>query len=300
MVYQLRKLTFLEKAESMNIYANIRARNKNNSKRPLIIFSAHYDSFSALITFRIKKIVTYFFRILIIFYLILLIFIVYFPISSLFNFTMIIISLITLLVLIPLLYLILEFSYKTTGSIDNASGTAILIELAKILKESPLKHTDVLFVWCGAEEWGLKGSKKFCRKHYKRLNQEYDLNKSININIDMVGSYIGLLDKKGLIIKKKMNRNLNNIIASTAKELNIPLKIFSKAIEPRSDHVAFRTFAKKPNRNFQVGFFHSDKDTKYIHSLRDTPDKCSKENLNGCLNICLNTVRAIDSRVENP
>lgn len=297
--YQVQKLSFIEKAESMNIYANIPALNRYKSKKPLIIFSAHYDSFCALIPFRIKKVVTYVFRIFIIFYLMLLLLIVYFPIYTEHDFTIILTSLILLVTFIPLLYLIIEVSYKSAGSIDNASGTAILIELAKFFKMNPLENMDILFLWSGAEEWGLKGSKKFCRKHYNRLNQEYDLNKSCNINIDMVGTYVGLLDKKGLIRKKEMNRNLNDILESSAKKLNIPLKIFSKAIEPKSDHISFRSFAKKPNKNFQVGYFHSDKDSKYIHSVRDTPDKCSKEILNDCLNICLNAVRVIDSRVEN-
>ena len=223
----------------------------------------------------------------------------YNPNTNLYNLNLVLTSLIILVVLIPLLYLIIEVSYKSTGSIDNASGTAILIELAKILKKNPLEHADVLFLWSGAEEWGLKGSISFCKKHYHHLNQEYDLNNSVNINIDMVGTYIGLVDKYGLFRKKKMNRDLNDVLISAAKKLDIPIKIYEKKLQPKSDHVSFRSFSKRPNKNFQVSFFHSDKDSKYIHSLRDTPDKCSKENLNGCLNICLSAIRTIDSRLTN-
>ena len=186
---------------------------------------------------------------------------------------------------------------ESTGSIDNASGVAILIELAKLLNKNPLENIDVLFLWCSAEEWGNKGSKKFCTKHYNDLNQEYDLNRSNNINIDMVGTYIGLIDKTGLI-KKKMNDNLNDILEISAKRLNIPLTKFVKIIEPKSDHESFRSFAKKPNKEFQVCCFYSDKDSKFIHSLIDTPDKCSSENLNGCLEICYETVKSLDLRME--
>ena len=63
---KFRDLTFIEKAESMNLYTYIPARNVIKQKQPLFIFTAHYDSFSALIPFRIKKMISYFFRILIV------------------------------------------------------------------------------------------------------------------------------------------------------------------------------------------------------------------------------------------
>jgi len=44
-----------------------------------------------------------------------------------------------------------------------------------------------------------------------------------------------------------------------------------------------------------VAYFHSDKDSKFIHSSKDTPDKCYPEILNGCLEICDATIRSIDS-----
>ncbi len=41
--------------------------------------------------------------------------------------------------------------------------------------------------------------------------------------------------------------------------------------------------------------FHTAKDSKYIHSSRDTPDKCYPENLNGCIDICYTSIKSIDS-----
>ncbi len=120
------------------------------------------------------------------------------------------------------------------------------------------------------------------------------MDNSFNINIDMVGTYIGLLNKSGLILRRKINRSLNDTIKTTADQLEIPLKMHNKVIKPKSDYKIFRKYAKKINSKFQVSMFHSAKDSKYIHSLRDTPDKCSLENLNGCINICDQTLRTID------
>jgi aminopeptidase YwaD len=68
------------------------------------------------------------------------------------------------------------------GADDNASGTAALIELARLLKNSKLKNNNYLFIAFSGEELGLFGSKYFTG--YPTI----DLN-SVNymINMDMIG-----------------------------------------------------------------------------------------------------------------
>jgi Zn-dependent M28 family amino/carboxypeptidase len=68
------------------------------------------------------------------------------------------------------------------GADDNASGTAALIELARLLKASKNKGNNFLFIAFSAEELGLNGSKYFTE------NPTIDLSKvSYMINMDMVG-----------------------------------------------------------------------------------------------------------------
>lgn len=68
------------------------------------------------------------------------------------------------------------------GADDNASGTAALLELARLLKASNLKKNNYLFIAFSGEELGLFGSKYFTQNPTVGLN-------SINfmINMDMVG-----------------------------------------------------------------------------------------------------------------
>lgn len=68
------------------------------------------------------------------------------------------------------------------GADDNASGTAALLELARLVKGSKLKANNVLFIAFSGEELGLFGSKYFVQ------HPTVDL-ASINfmINMDMVG-----------------------------------------------------------------------------------------------------------------
>ena len=68
------------------------------------------------------------------------------------------------------------------GADDNASGTAALIELAKLLKVSKYKNNNYLFTAFSGEELGLFGSKYFTE------HPTIDLSKvNYMINMDMVG-----------------------------------------------------------------------------------------------------------------
>ncbi len=68
------------------------------------------------------------------------------------------------------------------GADDNASGTAALIELAKLLKTSKYKNNNYLFTAFSGEELGLFGSKYFTE------HPTVDLSKvNYMINMDMVG-----------------------------------------------------------------------------------------------------------------
>lgn len=68
------------------------------------------------------------------------------------------------------------------GADDNASGTAALIELARLLKQSDYKANNYLFCAFSGEELGLLGSKYFVEHATPPLAQI-----NYNLNMDMVG-----------------------------------------------------------------------------------------------------------------
>ncbi|MEP7255104.1 MAG: M28 family peptidase [Ferruginibacter sp.] len=68
------------------------------------------------------------------------------------------------------------------GADDNASGTAALIELSKLIKKSKLKNNNYIFIAFSGEELGLFGSKYFTE------HPTIDFTKAnYMINMDMVG-----------------------------------------------------------------------------------------------------------------
>ncbi len=276
---------------SHNISTRIKAKNDMGEK-PVVIFCAHYDSVSFNYSERFINSIILIFFVYISFY---------FPLSSTIE-VHLVFKIFSSILLISFLtfFLTVRSNNKSMGSVDNASGMAILIELSKLFHNNPLNNTDLIFLWTGAEEMGIFGSKTYCYRNFKRLDKIYNLNKSYLINIDMVGSYIGLIDKIGIFKKTKLNKSLNNILEEIAREKEIPLRLETKTISFSSDHITFQHFAKKKKRELQICWFHSKMDAKFVHSSKDTPEKCLPENLNGCIEMCYYTLKKLDADLDSP
>ena len=296
-----RNYTLLGKESSKNLIVELPSKIKE--KKPVAILTAHYDSFSANLPYRIQGILFFVFKTIIIPYLC---FTVSLSLWLLFDnrsinpievSNLILLSSISSFMITFLIALMLYSTKKSLGAIDNASGVSILIELTKYLKKNPLKNMDVIIIFTGAEEWGLIGSKRYIKRNTSYLQKKYDLDKSFNINYDMIGSYIGLVHEKGILKKRRINKSLNKYIEEAAEKLNIKCFKHSHFINPKTDHRKFLRFGRKTKSKFQVACFHSAKDSKYIHSPRDTPDKCNPANLNGVLNISVEVLNQIDSEL---
>ena len=297
-----RNYTLLGKESSKNLIVEIPAKIKE--KKPVAILTAHYDAFSANLPFRLQGFLFFVFKTIIIPYLGVTLSLSLWLLFDVYNVDIQEISGLILLTslssfLITFLIALMLYSTKASmGAIDNASGVSILIELTKYLKKKPLENMDVIIIFTGAEEWGLIGSKRYLKAHYNYLQDKYDLDRSFNINFDMIGTYIGLMHNKKNSKKKRITKSLHDYIEEAAEKLNIKYFKESHFVNPKTDHRKFMKFARKTKSKFQVACFHSSKDSKYIHSPRDTPDKCNPVNLNGTVAITLETLYKIDSDIS--
>ena len=298
---------FGKKTQSKNVIAKMSAKNPEK-KRPIAIFSAHYDTTSRLYPGPFYMVLMVSCLMIALIFLFLTLFLSIWSLlsiftilstNSVFDFLITLSFILGIIIQACAIIAILNKSLdKSVGSLDNATGVAILIEVAKLIKKNPLEKTDAMFLWCGAEEFGLWGSKQFLTTHFEELNDEYDLNNSIVINIDIIGSYVGLMDETGLIKKKRMNDRLNDIIFAIAKQANIEVLKQKSIIGTGGDHMCFKTHAKKARKSLQVACFASNKDARYIHYPSDTPERCSAKSLNDCITLCHETVRSIDKRLD--
>ncbi|MGG4266047.1 M28 family peptidase [Peribacillus simplex] len=150
------------------------------------------------------------------------------------------------------------------GANDDASGTSVTLELARVLKNLPT-GTEIRFVTFGAEENGLLGSQNYV----ENLSDDEIKRTIANFNLDMVGSK----DAGDLVILT--NDGELNLVTELAQASSTRLNG-----EPtpygqggRSDHVSFAE-AGIP----AALFIHSPSEPWY-HTPDDSIDKISKEKL---------------------
>jgi Zn-dependent M28 family amino/carboxypeptidase len=89
----------------------------------------------------------------------------------------------------------LDSVFEGAGINDNGSGSAALLEMAKLMKRAHIANK-VRFAWWGAEEAGLVGSTEYVQ----RLTEEELARIKVYLNFDMIASpnfFYGLYDGDG-------------------------------------------------------------------------------------------------------
>ncbi|MGN1400169.1 MAG: M28 family peptidase [Bacillus sp. (in: firmicutes)] len=150
------------------------------------------------------------------------------------------------------------------GANDNASGTAVTLELARVFKNIPT-DTEIRFMTWGAEEFGLLGSEYYVQSLPEKEVEKY----TAYFNMDMVGSR----DAGDLVINSVDGNP--NLVTQLAQASSLRLNGLATPIEPggSSDHVSFF------ERGIQsASFIHRPLEPWY-HTPEDTIDKISKEKL---------------------
>lgn len=78
-----------------------------------------------------------------------------------------------------------DSTYSSHGAYDNMSGCAGLLGIMEQMKDKENNY-GLRFVFCGSEERGLLGSRAYVRDHAEELKDVV-----LNINFDMIGTYMG-------------------------------------------------------------------------------------------------------------
>jgi glutaminyl-peptide cyclotransferase len=162
------------------------------------------------------------------------------------------------------------------GANDGASGVAVLLQLAKMLKQrQPALGVDMVFF--DGEDFGRKddfsnfllGSKYFASNKSPSFNPEY------GILLDMVGD-------AQLEIRKEKNSlkyapDVVQYLWAAADKLG--LKEFSPELGPElyDDHVPLNEVGIRTVN--LIDFEYPDQSHSYWHTTEDTPDKCSPMSL---------------------
>ena len=168
------------------------------------------------------------------------------------------------------------------GADDNASGTAMLIELARLMKTKKSQKNNYLFLAFSGEELGLYGSKYFTEK------PTIDL-KTVNymINMDMVGRLPD--SSKSITLGGYGTSPAWSIVINPKSTAGLNIRIDSSGTGP-SDHSSFY------RKDIPVLFYFTGLHTDY-HKPSDDADRI---NYGGMVTILRNIETTIDGLNEAP
>ena len=142
------------------------------------------------------------------------------------------------------------------GADDNASGTAALIELSRLLQTSTAKNNNYLFIAFSGEELGLLGSKYWLQHPTINISPNY------MVNMDMVGRYD---TARKLTIGGYGTSPTWGETFKTITDKNLLIHFDSTGTGP-SDHESFY------RKNIPVLFFFTNSHSDY-HKATDDADK---------------------------
>lgn len=166
------------------------------------------------------------------------------------------------------------------GAIDNASGTAALIEIAKELKNRDDFRGAAVFLSTDGEEWGLLGANDFIKNlFFDKANLKYV------INLDCVGAIAEKAQPQPLEPSKTFEsvesayeiniyatpRNglvdsVRSHISGACRTLNMVPKVVSAPYQ--SDHVPFEKMGLPT-----IAFYSSSESCTGLHSPKDTANR---------------------------
>ncbi len=158
------------------------------------------------------------------------------------------------------------------GADDNASGSAALLEIARLLKKSKYTNNNYLIIHFSGEELGLIGSK------YWLENPTINISKNYMINLDMIGRYD--TTHKLTIGGFGTSPTWGQIFPSLSSPLIT--KMDSTGTGP-SDHASFY------RKDIPVLFFFTGSHSDY-HKVSDDHDKINYNNLADVVRLIYNIV----------
>lgn len=156
-----------------------------------------------------------------------------------------------------------------SGALDNASGTAFILEMSKYIKSLGKPERSIVFVAFNAEEFGCLGSKAFVDKYIDSLKG------SKVLNFDMVGTN----NSVPLYIMGGRKDTEDSSLIKEASSICSKNRInFNYLFEDASDHEYFR------KQNIDAITL-SDSDTTRIHTPDDKAAFINSDNIDRCFKL---------------
>jgi hypothetical protein len=160
------------------------------------------------------------------------------------------------------------------GANDNLTGVAVLIELARALRDSPLPGLRVLLVSTGAEEANQEGILAFAARHCDSLPKET----TTFVCLDTLGSpELLLIEGEGFLRMRDYPEAVKELLARSARKAGVHIR--------RGLRLTFATDALIPLRRgyptAAIGSVNEYLVPANYHKATDTPDRVDFEQVAG-------------------
>jgi hypothetical protein len=168
------------------------------------------------------------------------------------------------------------------GANDGASGVAVLLELATLMKENP-PNIGIDIIFLDGEDYGREGdlSKYFLGSRYFAKNKPAGYYPVYGVLLDLVGDKNLQLPKEGFSALR-YNPMLVNHIWNIGRSLGYTQFDYNISSAIEDDHVILNEAGISCINIIDaalVGGDRNNEDRNYWHTHNDTPDRCSKESL---------------------
>ncbi len=164
------------------------------------------------------------------------------------------------------------------GADDNASGVAVMLEMARLLKAQPLRRS-VVFIAFSGEELGLKGSIYYTEHPLWPLDKTDGM-----LCLDMVGR---LADNRLKVIGMQPDDLWSTSVRDAAAQYGL-------TAEPYVYPFGSSDYAPFESAGFRTLFLHTGEHPDY-HTPRDTAEKLNAEGMARIAAVACETMRRIDA-----
>jgi hypothetical protein len=174
------------------------------------------------------------------------------------------------------------------GANDNLSAVAVLLELARRLREQPVDGVRVLLVSTGSEESFMEGMRGFARRHFPQL----DPATTEVVCIDTVGSpELVLIEGEGMLRMRDYPEATKERLADAARQAGVHLR--------RGLRLGFATDGlialKAGFPSASIGSVTRYRFPSNYHSPKDIPENLHYETIGDCVELCDAFVRQASS-----
>jgi len=285
---------FFPQARTQNVTGKIRPTGE---RRRIVVFSGHHDSayYMPLFEKRFQKMffMTFFFLvsahgILIAAALLRLLgsaFTFLLPISH----VLFAISLVAGIIFV-LFRIFLFQNVGVLGANDNLAAVGVVVALARYFASHRPEHVEIWAISFGAEEVGLRGSKRFAKKH------RYELEDAIVINLEMVGAGTMVAVAGERMAGTKHSSEVVSLIVDAAKKCGIEMPTI---VGPFGETDA-TSFTRRGIKASTIATFDKDGAPPNWHLLTDTPENIDEPHLQNAFRVCVECLNLIEQSCAKP